>query len=56
MVDLRGTSLSLEALKNERAGQHSIRVNQNLRVCFVWRSPERTGHGDAYEVEVVDYH
>jgi proteic killer suppression protein len=40
----------LEALKGYRRGQHSIRVNDQWRVCFVWRD------GDAHEVEVVDYH
>jgi proteic killer suppression protein len=40
----------LEALKGTRKGQHSIRVNDQWRLCFVWRN------GDAYEVEVVDYH
>lgn len=40
----------LEALKGDRAGQHSIRVNDQFRVCFVWKS------GDAYDVEIVDYH
>ena len=40
----------LEALKGNRRGQHSIRVNDQWRVCFVWRD------GDAHEVEVVDYH
>jgi proteic killer suppression protein len=40
----------LEALKADRAGQHSIRINERWRVCFVWRS------GDAYDVEIVDYH
>ena len=40
----------LEALKGARAGQHSIRVNDRFRVCFVWRD------GDAHEVEIVDYH
>lgn len=40
----------LEALSGDRAGQHSIRVNQQWRVCFVWRD------GHAYDVEVVDYH
>ena len=40
----------LEALKGDRNGQHSIRINDRLRVCFVWRD------GDAYEVEIVDYH
>ena len=40
----------LEALKNDRKGQHSIRINKQYRICFVWRN------GDAYEVEIVDYH
>lgn len=40
----------LEALKGDRKGQHSIRINDRWRVCFVW-----TG-GDAYDVEIVDYH
>ena len=40
----------LEALKGDRAGQHSIRVNDQYRICFVW-----TGNGPA-NVEIVDYH
>lgn len=40
----------LEALKGDRAGQHSIRVNDQWRVCFVWQD------GHAHEVEIVDYH
>ena len=40
----------LEALKGDRAGQHSIRINDRLRVCFVW-----TDDGPK-DVEVVDYH
>lgn len=40
----------LEALKRDRAGQHSIRVNDQWRICFVWRD------GDAYDVEFCDYH
>ena len=40
----------LEALKGTRAGQHSIRVNKQFRVCFVWKN------GDAEDVEIVDYH
>ncbi len=40
----------LEALKDDRAGQHSIRVNDQWRVCFVWRD------GGAHDVEVADYH
>ena len=40
----------LEALKGKRAGQHSVRVNDQWRICFRW-------HGsDAYDVEIVDYH
>lgn len=40
----------LEALKGNRAGQHSIRVNGQWRLCFVWRE------GDAHDVEFCDYH
>ncbi|KAB2878073.1 MAG: excinuclease ABC subunit A [Pseudorhodoplanes sp.] len=40
----------LEALKGERRGQHSIRINDQWRLCFVWRSD------GAYDVEIVDYH
>ena len=40
----------LEALKRDRKGQHSIRINDQWRVCFVW-----TG-SDAENVEIVDYH
>ncbi len=40
----------LEALHGERKGQHSIRVNDQWRVCFVWRD------GNAHDVEIVDYH
>lgn len=40
----------LEALKRERAGQHSIRINDQFRVCFVW-----TTEGPR-DVEIVDYH
>lgn len=40
----------LEALKGNRKGQHSIRVNDQYRICFVWRD------GDAFDVEIVDYH
>ncbi|HET6618396.1 MAG TPA: type II toxin-antitoxin system RelE/ParE family toxin [Dongiaceae bacterium] len=40
----------LEALKGERKEQHSIRINAQWRVCFVWRD------GHAYDVEIVDYH
>jgi proteic killer suppression protein len=40
----------LEALKGKRAGEFSIRVNDQWRICFVWRD------GDAHEVGIVDYH
>jgi toxin HigB-1 len=40
----------LEKLQGARSGQHSIRVNDQWRICFVWRS------GGAYDVELVDYH
>jgi proteic killer suppression protein len=40
----------LEKLRGDRLGQHSIRINDQYRICFVWR-----GH-DAYDVEITDYH
>lgn len=40
----------LEALKGERKGQHSIRINDQWRICFRWKN------GDAHDVEIVDYH
>lgn len=40
----------LEALKAKRKGQHSIRINDQWRICFRWT------HGDAHDVEIVDYH
>jgi proteic killer suppression protein len=40
----------LEKLKGDRQGQHSIRINDQYRICLVWRDH------DAYEVEVRDYH
>ena len=40
----------LEALKGNRQGQHSIRINDQWRICFRWRD------GDAFDVEIVDYH
>ena len=40
----------LEALKGDRAGQHSIRINDQWRICFVWHN------GDAVDVTIVDYH
>jgi len=40
----------LEQLQGDRKGQHSIRINSQWRICFVWED------GDATEVEIVDYH
>ena len=40
----------LEKLAGDRAGQHSIRINDQWRICFEWRE------GDAYNVEIADYH
>jgi proteic killer suppression protein len=40
----------LEKLKGDRSGQHSIRINDQWRICFIWRE------GNAYEVEITDYH
>jgi proteic killer suppression protein len=40
----------LEALKGKRKGQHSIRINDQWRICFVWAA------GNASQVEIVDYH
>ena len=40
----------LEALKDDRKGQHSIRVNDQWRICFRWQGQ------DALDVEIVDYH
>jgi proteic killer suppression protein len=40
----------LEALRGDRKGQHSIRINEQWRICFVWRD------GHVQDVEIVDYH
>jgi len=40
----------LEALHGKRKGQHSIRINDQWRICFVWKD------GGAHDVEIVDYH
>ena len=40
----------IEALKGNRVGQHSIRINDQWRICFIWRD------GEAHNVEIVDYH
>lgn len=51
LQDLRvPPSNHLEALAGDRDGQYSIRVNNKWRVCFEWRD------GDAWNVEIVDYH
>lgn len=51
LEDLRVPPAShLEALKGSREGQHSIRINDQYRLCFVWLE------GGAEEVEIVDYH
>ena len=49
--DLRSPPANrLEKLGGDREGQHSIRINDQWRVCFVWQD------GDAYDVGIVDYH
>jgi proteic killer suppression protein len=40
----------LEALRGDREGEHSIRINDQWRICFVWRD------GEAHEAEFADYH
>ncbi len=40
----------LERLTGDRAGQYSVRINDQWRLCFAWRG------GDAFDVEIVDYH
>ena len=40
----------LERLRGDRAGQHSIRVNDRWRICFRWRN------SDAYDIQIVDHH
>ncbi len=48
LLELRGNYL--EALKGDRIGQYSIRINDQYRICFRWVEQ------DAYDVEIVDYH
>ena len=49
--DLRSPPANrLEKLSGDRAGQYSVRVNDQWRICFAWRD------GDAYDVEICDYH
>jgi proteic killer suppression protein len=51
LADLRVPPANrLEALKGDRSGQHSIRINDQWRICFIWRD------GHAHQVEIVDYH
>ena len=40
----------LESLKGDRTGQYSLRINEQWRICFQWRG------GDAFDVEILDYH
>lgn len=47
-LDLPG--FRLEALKGDRKGQYSIRIDDRYRICFTWQD------GDAHDVEIVDYH
>jgi proteic killer suppression protein len=48
LSELRGNRL--EALKGDRLGRYSIRINDQYRICFEWRG------NDAYNVEIIDYH
>ena len=51
LVELRSPPGNrLEALRGDRRGQHSIRINDQWRICFRWQD------GDAWDVEIVDYH
>ena len=51
LVDLRvPPGNRLEALKGDRKGQHSIRINRQWRICFIWQTH------DAKDVEITDYH
>jgi proteic killer suppression protein len=51
IIDLRiPPSNNLESLKGDRKGQYSIRINDRWRICFEWKE------GNAYNVEIVDYH
>ena len=50
-IDLRAPPGNrLERLKGERKGQYSIRINDQWRICFLWKD------GDAHSIEIVDYH
>ncbi len=50
LKDLSLPGLRLEKLSGDRAGRYSIRINDRIRICFRWRD------GDAYDVEIADYH
>ncbi len=51
LIDLKiPPSNQLESLKGDRKGQYSIRINKQWRICFEWNE------GNAYQVEIVDYH
>ncbi|HLH32704.1 MAG TPA: type II toxin-antitoxin system RelE/ParE family toxin [Terriglobia bacterium] len=50
LQDLSIPSMRLKKLDGDRKGQYSIRINDQYRICFDWRD------GDAYNVEIVDYH
>jgi toxin HigB-1 len=48
--DLLSPGNAIEALKGDKKGQHSIRINDQYRLCFIWEN------GDAHQVEITDYH
>ena len=51
LADLRSPPANrLEKLSGDRQGQHSVRINDQWRICLLWRD------GDAYDVEICDYH
>jgi plasmid maintenance system killer protein len=50
LVVVGGWAQRLQALAGDRKGQHSIRIDDRFRICFVWKD------GEAQDVEVVDYH
>ena len=51
LADLKNPpSNRLHALKDDRTGQHSVSINEQWRICFVWKD------GDAHDVEIIDYH
>ncbi len=50
LEDLKSPGFRLEALRGNRAGQYSIRINDRWRICFHWED------GEAYDVEIADYH